>query len=270
MFAAFPGLDTRGLLGFAFAVLLLAVFVKGVIGRGLPTISVGLLGLVLAPLEAAALLLVPNLVTNFWQLLVGPDLRAIMRRLWPMLAGIVAGTLLAAAWFPLGGAASFPPGGVARFPPGGVAWATPLLGAALALYAGFGLFALQLGVAARHEAWAGPLVGAATGAVTILTGVFVLPAVPYLQALRLQKDDLVQALGLSFQISTLALAAALLWQGEFRMPQAGASLLALLPALGGMLLGQVLRARISAQVFRRCFFGGLLLLGCYLMLKALL
>ncbi len=262
MLAAFPGLDTPGLLGFAFAVLLLAGFVKGVIGLGLPTISVGLLGLVLAPLEAAALLLVPNLVTNLWQLLAGPDLRAIMRRLWPMLAGIVAGTLLAAAWFPLGGAA--------RFPPGGVGWATPLLGAALVLYAGLGLFALQLAVPARHEAWAGPLVGAATGAVTMLTGVFVLPAVPYLQALRLQKDDLVQALGLSFQISTLALAAALLWQGDFRMPQAGASLLALLPALGGMLLGQVLRARISAQVFRRCFFGGLLLLGCYLVLKALL
>ncbi len=254
MLAVFPGLDTPALLFFAFAVLLLAGFVKGVIGLGLPTISVGLLGLVLAPLEAAALLLIPNLVTNLWQLLIGPDLRGLIRRLWPMLAGIVVGTLLAAAWFPLGGAA----------------WATPLLGLALFVYAGLGLLTIQLAVPARQEGWAGPLVGLSTGAVTILTGVFVLPAVPYLQGLRLQRDDLVQALGLSFQISTLALAAALLWQGDFRMPQAGASLLALLPALGGMLLGQALRSRIGALAFRRAFFGGLLLLGSYLMLKALL
>lgn len=41
----------------------------------------------------------------------------------------------------------------------------------------------------------------------------------------------------------------------------GASLLTLVPALGGMLLGQWLRQRISATLFRRCFFVGLLLLG---------
>jgi len=41
-----------------------------------------------------------------------------------------------------------------------------------------------------------PLIGLATGLVTGSTGVFVIPAVPYLQALDLDKEDLVQALGL--------------------------------------------------------------------------
>ena len=46
-----------------------------------------------------------------------------------------------------------------------------------------------------------------TGIITAATGVFVIPAVPYLQAIGLEKDQLVQALGLSFTVSTLALAA---------------------------------------------------------------
>lgn len=246
---------------FIAAVLLLAGFVKGVIGLGLPTISVGLLGLIMAPVQAAALLVVANLVTNAWQLLAGPDLRGLLRRLWPMLAGVVLGTFLGAAWFPLGA----------------FSWATALLGLALLAYAGLGLAQRHWPLQPGQEIWAGPLVGLATGLVTILTGVFVIPAVPYLQALRLEKDDLVQALGLSFLVSTIALGLALLaaplfsrGAGGFQDGMAAASLLALLPALAGMLLGQALRGRISAASFRRWFFGGLLLLGGYLVVKAVL
>ena len=54
------------------ATFLLAGFVKGVVGLGLPTVAMGLLTLVLAPSQAAALLIVPSFVTNIWQLLAGP------------------------------------------------------------------------------------------------------------------------------------------------------------------------------------------------------
>ena len=53
---------------------LLAGFVKGVIGLGLPTVSVGLLGLLMTPAQAAAILVVPSLVTNVWQAAVGGGL----------------------------------------------------------------------------------------------------------------------------------------------------------------------------------------------------
>ncbi|WP_430395742.1 sulfite exporter TauE/SafE family protein [Ferrovibrio sp.] len=245
--------DSPSLLIFTALVLLLAGFVKGVIGLGLPTISVGLLGLIMAPVEAAALLVVPNLVTNVWQLLAGPSVRALVARLWPMMLGVLLGTLAGAQVFPLGA----------------YAWATALLGVALALYAGLGLAAKQWPLKPEQEAWMGPLVGFATGVVTILTGVFVIPAVPYLQALKLEKDNLVQALGLSFLVSTIALALALFGNGLFATAIAGSSLLALAPALGGMLVGQALRSRISAASFRRWFLSGLLLLGAYLVLKAL-
>lgn len=101
---------------------------------------------------------------------------------------------------------------------------------------------------------------------TAATGVFVIPAVPYLQALRLEKDDLVQALGLSFTVSTLALAADLVRDGALAA-SAGASLLALAPALAGMLVGQWLRARVEPERFRFWFFLGLLALGGHLALR---
>ena len=72
---------------------LIAGFVKGVIGLGLPTVSMGLLTLVMAPAKAASLLIVPSFVTNVWQLAAGSSFRRLARRLWPMLVGIVVGTL---------------------------------------------------------------------------------------------------------------------------------------------------------------------------------
>ncbi|HSK40646.1 MAG TPA: TSUP family transporter, partial [Arenibaculum sp.] len=89
-----------------------------------------------------------------------------------------------------------------------------------------------------------------------------------LQALGLEKDDLVQALGLSFTVSTLALAAGLAHDGAFEASLAGASSLALVPALAGMLLGQRIRGRVRPETFRLCFFLGLLALGGHLALRS--
>jgi uncharacterized membrane protein YfcA len=70
----------------------LAGLTKGVIGLGLPTISMGLLAVVMTPAQAAAILIVPSLVTNIWQMLAGPYLRSCLNRLWPMLIGVCLGT----------------------------------------------------------------------------------------------------------------------------------------------------------------------------------
>jgi len=238
------------------AIFLLAGLVKGVIGLGLPTVAVGLLGLTMAPAQAAALIVAPSLVTNVWQLAAGPRLGALLRRLWPMLLGICAGTWAGARVGLLGGDT------------GGQA--TAALGGALVLYALVGLSAARVAVPPRLEPLLSPLVGAATGLVSAATGVFVIPAVPYLQALALEKDDLVQALGLSFTVSTVALAGGLLGNGALGLGVAGASLLALAPALLGMVLGQRVRARVPPGPFRRWFFFGLLALGAHLGSRAVL
>jgi uncharacterized membrane protein YfcA len=246
-------MDSTTLILFIAATFLLAGFVKGVIGLGLPTIAVGILGVVMAPAQAAALLVVPNLITNGWQIATGPGLKAIALRLWPMLAGICLGTWAGA--------------GLLQQQKDGSA--TLWLGVALVLYALVGLKAAKLRVPAKAESWLGPIIGITTGIATAATGVFVLPAVPYLQALGFDKDELVQALGISFIVSTLALSVGLIGAGALDIGVAQNSLLALLPALAGMSVGQFIRQRISAATFKMCFFAGLLLLGGYLVVRAL-
>jgi len=232
------------------ATFLLAGLVKGVIGMGLPTVAMGLLALALPPAEAAAILVVPSLVTNVWQLLSGLRFAALARRLWPMMAAVLLGTIAGA------GVLAGNVAGLAKIG----------LGIALIVYAIVGLAGIRLSVAAQREPWLGPLVGAVTGLVTGATGVFVIPAVPYLQAIGLEKDELIQALGLSFTVSTVALAIGLLRVDAWQMDAVWISLLALVPALIGMQAGTWLRQRIAAATFRKVFFAGLLLLGATLAL----
>ena len=242
------GMDIMLVVGVTFVI---AGFVKGVVGLGLPTIAMGLLSLVLLPAEAAAMLIVPSFVTNVWQLWAGPDVRGLVRRLWPMLTLLCVGIALGAGWLVRGDA------GPARI----------ALGVALVLYAALSLAKPDLHVPKAAERWAGPVVGLSTGLVTAATGVFVLPAVPYLNALKLDREELVQALGLSFLVATIALGLSLAGSSAFTLAQAWQSGLALIPALAGMAVGTALRRRLPAEVFRRWFLVGLLLLGLYLALR---
>jgi uncharacterized membrane protein YfcA len=169
------------------AIFVLAGFVKGVIGLGLPTVAMGLLALVMTPAQAAALLVVPSFLTNVWQAM-GPELIPLVRRLWPMLLGICAGV-----W--AGGGLLTAAGG---------ARASIGLGAVLALYGVLGLTSVEFAVPARLEPWLSPLIGVITGIVTAATGVYMIPSAPYLQAIGLKTEGLVQALGLSFTVATVA------------------------------------------------------------------
>src|SRR6478672_12863259 len=76
------------------AALLVAGFVKGALGLGLPTVAMGLLAVSMPPSQAIAIVIVPAIVTNIWQTFGGPHLRDIFRRLWPLLIGTAAGIWL--------------------------------------------------------------------------------------------------------------------------------------------------------------------------------
>lgn len=95
------------------------------------------------------------------------------------------------------------------------------------------------------------MIGLATGMIAGATGTLVLPVVPYLNALGLKRDELVQAMGLSFALSSLTLGVILAGQSAAALEGIATSLLAVLPALLGMALGQRLRHRIAPDRFRR-------------------
>lgn len=244
----FPDFAIASLIFFA------AGAVKGVLGMGLPTVAMGLLGLVMPVAQAASLLAVPSLATNVWQAAQGAHLRALMLRLWPLQLGVVLGVAAGSGFMQAGSGRG----------------ASLLLGGCLVVYGITGLAGWVLRRPPRaHERWGSVVVGVLTGLLTAATGVFVLPAVPWLQALGLDKDEMSQALGIGFTVSTLALAASLSAGGSFTAEAALHSALLLLPAMAGMALGQRLRGELSQQAFRRVFFAGLLALGSWLLLRQL-
>ena len=224
------------------AVFALAGLVKGVTGMGLPTVSVSLLALWMTPAAAAALLVMPSLVTNLAQCR-GPALRRLASRLWPMWAALAVSLVVApdlSAVSPIDTRIA--------------------LGAVLVVYGLVGLRRPELPPVPPGERWIGALVGAATGVVTARTAVFVVPVVPCLQALRLARDGTVRALGLSFMVATLALAVRI-GRDETHAVLTGMSVVALAAALAGLALGTAARARIGAATFQRALFAMFVLLG---------
>lgn len=242
------------LLGLIAVVFLAAGAVKGISGMGLPTFSVALLGLFMPAATAATLMLLPSLLTNIAQC-IGPHARALARRLWPM-------------WLMLAAATVFSP-----LPDLGSAGAGArlTLGTVLVVYGLWGLARAALPDPGRFARPLGGVAGALSGLLTAATGVFVMPMVPYLQSLRLEKDVMIQALGLSFLVATLALALRLgplaVLSGA-AVPLAGHAI-ALGAAFTGLWLGSVLRRRLPLLVFQRALYSVFIALGALMLARAL-
>ncbi len=236
------------LLIFIVAVFLLAGFVKGVIGLGLPPVSMGLLAVAMLPAHALAIVVVPSILTNIWQTFAGPHLRDIMRRLWPLMLGLVIGTRLNAGMMT---------GPYARY-------GSIFLGILLVTYAIVGLRKLVLTVSRQNEKWVGGIVGLTSGVISAATGVQVIPSMPYFQAIGMEKDEFVQALGIFFTVGTLALAFNLTAAGVLDESTALPGVIALACSFAGMAIGQAVRKRLEPETFRRWFLISMLVLGTYL------
>lgn len=241
------------ILAFIAAVFLLAGFIKGVIGLGLPTVSMGLLAVSMTPMQALTIVIVPAIVTNIWQTFIGPYLRDIVRRLWPLMLGTVLGI-----W----SGAGLMTGPYARHAP-------IVLGLLLVIYALVSLFKVRFSVALAHEGWVGGIVGIATGVIAAATGVQVIPSMPFMQSIGMEKDELVQALGVFFTTATVAQAYNLTNAGLLGVATVLPGAIGLVAAFAGMFIGQAVRTRMQPEAFRFWFLIAMLLLGVYLAANAL-
>jgi len=227
--------------------------IKGLIGFGLPTVSIAILAAFLGLIEAMTLMLLPSLITNLFQGLVGKYLIRLIRRYWSLFIFGAVFTWLSSSLLSTGHAATF----------------AVILGVVLTLYGISSLYSLQLPSPGSRERWISPLVGMVSGGITGITGVFLVPAVGYLQALRMERDELIQAIGLWVTVATLSLAFSLKDHDLFSNELGLLSLTAVLPALLGMWVGRILRPRLSESAFRHLFFAALMLLGVYISVSAI-
>ena len=174
-------------LAIIFCTFLLAGAVKGVIGLGLPTVSLAILTVVFDLPSAMALMIVPSLLTNVWQASVGGNAGTLTIRLWPFLL-LATGTIWIGAL------------GLTRVD---LTLLSALLGLLLVSYALAGLTGFRMVVSRNNQVWMGPVMGAINGVLTGLTGSFTVPGVMYLQAIGLPRDQLIQAMGMLFTVASL-------------------------------------------------------------------
>ncbi len=243
---------TLTLLIFIAVVFLLAGFVKGVIGLGLPTVSMGLLAVAMPPAHALAIVIAPGILTNIWQTFAGPYFLGIVKRLWPLLLGLAIGIRLDGDMMT---------GPYARY-------GTVLIGVLLVTYAIVSLRKFTVTVRPQDEKWVGGVIGLTTGVISGVTGVQVVPSMPFMQALGMKKDELIQALGVFFTIATLVQAFNLSAAGLLNESTALPGVIALAGSFTGMAIGQMVRTRLEPDTFRRWFLVSMIVLGIYLAVVA--
>src|SRR5260221_12056962 len=121
----------------------------------------------------------------------------------------------------------------------------------LVVYAIVGLNRFSFKVARRDEKWIGGIVGLVTGVISAATGVQVIPSMPFMQSIGMEKDELVQALGVFFSVATLALAFNITAAGLLTVATALPGAVAMACAFAGMFIGQAVRQRMQPEAFRR-------------------
>ena len=237
-----------------FGIFFIAGISKGVLGLGLPSISLAFLTVLIDMQTAMGLLLVPSFITNLYQGCVGGNSFALIKRLWPFFGA-------ASVTIPIGVLV------LKQFDPSIL---SGLLGSLLIIYATLSAAGLRITLKSYLEMWSGPLFGAINGTFTGMTGSFVVPGVMFLQSLNLSRKMLIQAMGLLFAISTLVLAATLQKHHFLNVELWIVSTVSLIPALLGMYFGQKISNNFSEKSFRNIFFAALFILGAYILTNAIL
>ena len=238
----------------AVAITLLAGTVKGLTGFAMPMVMISGLSVLMAPDVALAALIIPTVITNVWQALrQGPAAAWAVVRRFRLFLGAMLGMLLISAQL-----VAVLPGQTLYLMIG-----IPVVGFALLNLSGW---------TPRLPARTAPIeagVGAFSGFIGGVSGVWGPPTVAYLTALDLPKTEHVRAQGVIYATGAVALFGAHLQSGVLRAETIPLSVLMVAPALIGMALGQAVQDRIDQRAFRRAVLFVLLVAGLNLVRRGL-
>lgn len=221
----------------AMGVTLLAGVVKGAIGFAMPIVMVSLFSAFLPPEFALAGLILPTLTTNIHQTFRdGP--RAAATAAWTIRRFVLATIMFIFVSAPF--ADSIPQVGFLL-----------LLGVPITLYAALQLSGRSLTISQRHRFGAEWGLGALAGLYGGVSGIWGPPLIIYLLSLDYPKALNVRMQGVVFMVGAFALLCAHLTTGLLTGDRLLFSALLIVPAFGGMLLGQRLQDRFDQRLFRR-------------------
>jgi uncharacterized membrane protein YfcA len=241
--------STLAIVGAAF---FLSAFAKGMTGLGFSTACLPILALAIGHKATLPLLLVPSIASNIIVMVEARHFGASVRRFWLLFLSAVPGLVLGLFLLTV----------LDQAESGGV------LGAVLFVYGVFALGNPGFRLPDRLEKPLAPVTGFLTGAINGLTGSQVMPVLPFMLALRMNRDEFVQAINCSFTFSSLVMAVGLSKIGLMTPDTALVSALGLVPVYVGIRLGGMVRRRLTNEIFRRLVLYMLMAGGMLLVLRA--
>ncbi|MEM6587368.1 MAG: sulfite exporter TauE/SafE family protein [Pseudomonadota bacterium] len=233
-----------------FATYVFAATAKGITGLGFSTTCLPILALVVGLKDALPLVIIPSIWSNLIVMRQAGRFGETVARFWPMLLALLPGLCLG-LWV-LSGVDGVQAGAV--------------LGVILLMWCAFSVTTPNLSLPPHLERPLAPVSGILTGFVNGLTGSQVMPAVPFLMMLKMERDLFIQAINCSFTLSSFVMAIGLSHLGLFAWSDILISALGACLVFFGVRMGEAVRHRLSEQRFRNAVLGMLTLMGLGLIL----
>ncbi len=237
----------------AVCVYLFAGLIKGTIGIGLPTAGVSLTAQFTDVRTAIALVIMPMVLTNLWQVYRSRKYIHKALKFWPLALSMVIGISVFAFIAP-------------NVP---VKWATLLLGTTVLLFAVVSLTKDFPQLPQQHEHKVQIIAGSVAGFMGGITGVWAPPIVMYMSAVRTDKATFVAVVGVLLLMGSTVLCLIYGKVGLLTQGQAMASVLLVIPAIMGFALGEKIRHHIDEVLFKKLILLFFLLMGLNLIRRAL-
>ncbi len=231
----------------------LAGMSKGIIGFGLPLISVPICASVMPVPLAIALTAAPILLSNIYQAFHGGRHGIVTRRFWPLLVTLVIGVLIGAQV-------------LTRADHDTIA---VVVGTLLLIFVSVQFFDIKPNIPARAERRLNPFIGFVAGLLGGVSSMFGPIAISYLVALKLPKDMFISSIGVFYLFGILPLCTTLVATGVISRDEIIASFLVCIPLYAGLWFGTWLRGRISQTLFQRALLVSLMIISLNLIRRGL-
>ena len=241
MFPDLSALQVAGIL----ATYMFAATAKGLTGLGFSTTCLPILALFIGLKDALPLVIVPSILSNLIVMCQAGRFGETLHRFWPMLLALLPGLVLG-LWT------------LSRIDG---TQAGAVLGVMLLLWCAFSYAQSDFGLPRHWERPLAPVSGVLTGTINGITGSQVMPVVPFLMSLHLERPLFIQAVNCSFTLSSLVMAIGLGRLGLFGWGDLAVSTFGACFVFIGVRFGTAIRNRLSEQVFRNAVLMMLVLMG---------
>jgi uncharacterized membrane protein YfcA len=239
------------ILAYIFFVYALCGVIKGSIGFGMPTVSISLLAFVLDIKIIIALILIPTLIVNIYQLSRGGNFIKIIKE---------------TKFFLIFSTVFIYPGAYLLKT---LDSSYIILFIALILISNSALYLLKINIKIpfHDKSITQIIVGSLNGVVIGMTSIYTMPLVFLLQSLNYNKNTTIQFLGIAFFLYPLG---QLISFANFNLLSKEIiinSTIILIPIFFGLIIGQKLRQKISEDLFQKFFYIMLLFMGSIILIN---